>query len=198
MSMFLAAVGAQETPKAATPEGLQVPATFAQGKVRIVDTRGRTVVSFKPKEGNAVKVYDAQDKELAKFTLQAEKLKAKSADDKALFELKHKAEKFTFKDPSDKELYKIKRKGNDFEFTTADDKRLYRLKVKGNSAVLEDAEGMKRMEVHVKDGKARLTDSKGIDQLVSSDLKTPLGLLFFGITELNQVQQAACLVVFTE
>lgn len=185
-------------PKSCLANGSSVlpPAMMAE-KIELRDGVGLKSFSFRNKGADAVKFYDASGTELCKLTVSFEKLKAKTPDDQPLFELKHKEDKTTLRlPPNDLEIWKFKIRGERLEIHTADDRLTYVVWSDGATVVLERPDGKVVCRAQREGAATKVSDAQGKLLFTSDAIADPLALVFFGLSELDPMQQAACLVFF--
>lgn len=174
-----------------------LPAALLADKLELRDGSGAKVYSFKNKGADAVKFYDAAGQELCKLTVSTDKLKAKTPDDKPLFELKHKDDKTSLRLPPDEqEVWKLKPRGDRLEIHSHDDRLTYVVRREGAAMVLERQSGELVCRAERKGGSTTVTNAAGKSVISSAAIDDPLALIFFGWTELDPSQQAACLVFY--
>jgi len=188
-------IGALRT-SLATGSG-QLPDAFRADKIELRDANGTKIYSFKNKGADAVKFYDAGGQELCKLTVSTDKLKAKTAADQPLFELKYKTDKSSLRlPPDDQEAWKLKPRGDRLEIHTNDDRLAYVVRRDGAAVVLERTGGELVCRAETKGGSTTVTNAAGKVVISSTAIADPLGMVFFGWTDLDPSQQAACLVFY--
>lgn len=160
-SVSVAQGSGQAAAIAAEVESYDFEAALANfGKVKFKNTMGKTEYSIKPKS-NGAKLVDAQEKELARYTSSARKMKIKDAKDKTLAYIIFAAPHFHIEDAQQQQrlwkfqrqsdgdwklekqnqtlVNRVKKRDYGYEVESATKKSLYKAKLKGEKTSLRDA-----------------------------------------------------------
>ncbi len=142
------------------PSAAESPWRGLTTKIKIKNGAGETAMSVKPKEDGG-KLVDAQEQELARYTVSAAKLKIKDAQDNVLGYVVANRRGLKLEDPTQQHtqyhlidqgdgdwkledgeqhlLYKIKQREYGFEIETGEEASLFKVKVNGDKTSLRNA-----------------------------------------------------------
>lgn len=154
---------------------------------------GTEAFSFKI-ETNGAKLIDANDKELARLTVdEKQKVKIKNVDDQVLGYVVAKDGRWKIENADQtQELYILRRQNDgDYKLEDGADKEIYRIKMREYGFEIESPTKESLYKVKVKDGKISLRDKSDKTVLYTKSQLTPIAIACFGFDVLTQEQQAA-------
>jgi len=168
------------------------PVSGFREKVKVT---GRETFAIKPMDDGA-KLVDADDQELARYTIQdGLRVKVKGADDHLLGQVKGDAEKLHVEGPDGGRIFALQRQEDgDYKLETAGGDLLYKIKARDYGWKVEDAGGTEVFKVKVKAGKTSLRDASDATLLSTKDALRPLAMACLGLEDLNQALRVALAV----
>lgn len=146
-------------------------------RINLKNADGKRAFEIKP-ESNGAKLVDADDKEIARYSVTGHGLKIKDAADHVLGHIVRHDDAYKIEDADRKHvLFKIAGKeGGDWSVENGNQERLYRIKKRDYGFEIESASGESLAKVKHKDGKTSLRNAKDETLLSTKDHISQLGL----------------------
>ena len=156
-----------------------------KGKIKFKDGSGAVVFSIKPAE-NGAKLVDASEKELARLTVDGEKIKIKDADDKTLGYITSPLPKFKVKDPEQTNtLYAFQfQDDGDAKLEDSDEATLVKLKHRDYGIKAVDGQEKDIFKVKAADGKTSIRGADDKTKLYTKDAISPMAAAALGLESL--------------
>ncbi len=171
------------------------PAQDAQSsseKIKFKQADGAEKYSLKPMPDGA-KLVDGADNELARLTLDGNKIKIKDAADTALGYVVSQEGYWKLENAAQtEELYILRLQADgDLKLEDGADQPIYRIKVRDYGYEIETPEKQSLYKVKAKDGKISLRDASENTVLSTKSAMVPVAMTPFGFEVLTPPQQAA-------
>ncbi len=161
-------------------------------KIKFKQSDGAEKFSLKFKPDGA-KLVDSADNELARLTLDGNKVKIKDAADAVLGYVVSQDGYWKLENAAQsEEMYVLRRQDDgDYKLETGDDTPVYRIKARDYGYEIETPEKESLYKVKVKKGKISLRDTREETVLSTKSAMTPVAMTPFGFDVLTPPQQAA-------
>lgn len=181
------------------PDPQASPTPDDGGKVKFKDGSGEAVYSLKAKDDGA-KLVDAEEQELARFTLSGSKVKVKGPDDEVLGYIIGEGARFKIEDAEQtRVLFELQRQADgDWKLEDGDEVPIYRIKKRDYGFELEDPAGRSLAKIKVKEEKTSLRDPAEQTLLYTKDPIRPLAMACLGLEAIVSLEMRAGLMFRVE
>lgn len=148
---------------------------------------GEPVYELKFKEDGGAKLVDPTEREIARYTVSATKLKVKLPDDSVVAYIVEKSDGFEIRDETQKiELFDMKRQSDgDWKLKTADDTVLAVVKKRDYGFEIEDGDDVSLSKAKLKAGKSSIRNADDETVLYTKD---EIPSLCMAVLSLNEIE----------